>query len=311
MQTYRSRFLVRGEVWYDHEPDLTPADCIFYRQRSHPVPGAKWRFFYTILLNLRQSPEVLRQQLSKSTAYKIRRAREKDGILCEHLNPVSGEVLDAFEETYKRFAALKGLPPLDRARLDRLAAEGCLELTSAKDPDGKPLVQNAYYRDASRSCMLHTVSLYQMLSDSAARNAISRANRYLFWSDILRHQEQGLILFDFGGWYPGSTDQELLDINRFKEGFGGRVVREYNCEQILILKGRVVLSAAAVLNSGRRVLAKLRAGPRPRKPDTSATDGELRLANNSAATETPALHESEAKAKVLLREEEKATPALR
>jgi hypothetical protein len=293
MQVYQSRFLLRGEVWYDQQPDPTPVDWIFYRQRSRPVPGAKWRLFYTILLDLCQSPEVLRQQLSKSTAYKIRRARDKDGILCEHLNPVTGEILDAFEETYKRFAALKGLPPLDRERLDLLAEDGCLELTSARDPDGKPLVYNGYYRDASRSCMLHTVSLYQMLSDSAARNAVGRANRYLFWTDILRHQEQGLRHFDFGGWYPGRTDQELLDINRFKEGFGGQVVREYNCEQILTAKALVVLKTAAVLGAGKRFLAKLKAHPRSRKPDTSGTDSELHSPSDSAGNKAPALQAAE------------------
>ena len=68
---------------------------------------------------------------------------------------------------------------------------------------------------------------------------------------MLRHREQGLKSFDFGGWYPGKEDAGLLEANRFKEGFGGRAVRECKCEQIRSLKGWVVLSAAWCLQKAR------------------------------------------------------------
>jgi len=51
---------------------------------------------------------------------------------------------------------------------------------------------------------------------------------------------------DFGGWHLG-TDTEMLSINDFKRGFGGKVVHEYQCEQILTLKGRLILWAAKLL----------------------------------------------------------------
>jgi hypothetical protein len=263
MHIYKSRFLVRGEVWYDHEPDQTPVDWIFYRQRSRPAPGARWKYFYTVLLDLGESAEALLRQMSKSTAYKIRRARDKDGFTCECLDPVSRETLDSFEQTHNRFAAIKGISPLDRPFLDQLAKDGFLELSFARDPEGRPLVYHTYYRDADRSCLLHTVSLHQTVSDSTARNAMGRANRYLFWCDILRHQARGLKLFDFGGWYPGNTDQDRLDINQFKEGFGGKIVREYNCEQILSLKGWVALRAAGLLERAKLFMS------RPKEPAMS------------------------------------------
>ncbi|HOX57026.1 MAG TPA: hypothetical protein P5205_00425 [Candidatus Paceibacterota bacterium] len=289
MHIYKSRFLVRGEVWFEHEPDSTPVDWIFYHQRSRPVPGARWKYFYTIVLDLGLSPEVLRRGLNNSTAYHIRRARDRDRIVCERANPVSREMLDAFEAAYHRFAGIKGLPPLDRQWLDQLASDGFLELSLARDPEGKPLAYHAYYIDSDRSCLLHTFSLHQELADSAARNAIGRANRYLFWCDILRHQEQGLKRFDFGGWYPGKTDRELLDINRFKEGFGGQVVREYNCEQILSLKGRAVLAAAALLSWGKGLPAALRFGRKARGAETETAGADAQSPTASPGAEAPAL----------------------
>ncbi len=292
MHVYKSRFLKRGEVWYDHERDQTPVDWILYRQRSQPVPGATWKFFYTLMVDLSQSPEVLQQQMHSSTAYKVRRARDKDKVRCEALDPVSPEMLDEFEETYRRFAAIKGLAPLDRALLDQLAKDGVLEISVAKGADGKSLAYHAYYHDANRSCLLHAASLYQTLADSAARNAMGRANRYLFWCDILRHQAQGLKYFDFGGWYPGKTNPELLEINRFKEAFGGKVVREYNCEQILSLKGWMVLNVARLLNGVKQLPAALRLRQGRAEPAT-AQARESRPATPPAPTEMPVPREPE------------------
>jgi hypothetical protein len=48
MHIYQSRFLVRGEVWYDDEPDSRFVDWILYRQRSQPVPGTRCKPFYPL-----------------------------------------------------------------------------------------------------------------------------------------------------------------------------------------------------------------------------------------------------------------------
>ena len=97
------------------------------------------------------------------------------------------------------------------------------------------------------------------LPGSAARNLIGRANRYLIWNDLLRYKDQGLKWFDFGGWYEGTTDPALLRINEFKKGFGGQVMREYVCEQIVTLRGWVALNAARLLKRARF----LRSGSKP------------------------------------------------
>lgn len=255
---YKSRFLVRGEVWYDHEPDGTPVDWVLYRQRSQPVPGATAELYYTIVLDLRQTSEALLKAMSKSAVYKIRRAGSRDRVHDECRGRAGLEELNNFEEQYAVFASTKGLDPLDRPLLSQLAVDGFLEISIARDAAGKAVVYHVYYRDRRRSCLMHSVSLYHLLTDSSSRNALGRANRYLFWQDILRHQAQGLETFDFGGWYPGQTDQSLLDINRFKEEFGGKITREYNCQQVRSLKAQIVLRAAAILTRGRRISAQFR-----------------------------------------------------
>jgi hypothetical protein len=267
MITYRSRFLTRAEVWYDHEPqDTRPVDWVLYQQCSQPVPGAKTKYFYTYVIDLKQKPDQLLANLNKDTAYKIRRARERDKIVCEICNPLDPTVMDQFEQMYNVFAETKGRVPLNRARMEDMAAAGVLDMSVAKDPEGNALVYHANYRDCRRATSLELPSLYRKLADNSARNLISRANRYLTWSDILRYKQEGLEIFDFGGWYQGA-DQERLDINRFKEGFGGQVVREYQCEQILTLKGWVVLHAANLLERAKLFRSRLQRPAADIQPD--------------------------------------------
>ncbi|MBU6398929.1 MAG: hypothetical protein KGS61_01295 [Verrucomicrobia bacterium] len=275
MLIYKSRFLTRGEVWFDNEPDATqPLDWLLYHQRSKPVPRSRWKHFYTFLIDLRPSPEQLLAQMNKDTAYKIRRARDRDGVVAEGCDPNDPRVLDTFEAMYHRFAEARGLLPLERAKLDNFAATGTLDVSLARNGNGEPVVYHANYRDNHRASGLFSVSLYRDVADSASRNAIGRANRYLIWSDMLRYQQQGLRAFDFGGWYPGTTDQALLKINEFKRGFGGQVVCEYDCECILSLKGRVVLTAARLLSRTRRALAGRRGRDRRTGQEPGTGDGQ-------------------------------------
>jgi hypothetical protein len=263
MIIYKSRFLTRGDVWFDNEPgDTRSVDWILYHQRSRPVPGAKTSFFYTYIVDLTQSPEQLLANMNKDNAYKIRRARERDKIVCESCDPRDPAVMDHFEQMNNAFAAMTGRMPLNRAQTESLAAAGALDLSVAKDPQGKVLVYHSDYRDDCRARALHLPRLYRKDSSSAERNYIGRANRYLTWSNILRYKEQGLKWFDFGGWHQGN-DPELLKVNDFKRGFGGEIVREYQCDQILTLKGWVVLHAASLL-------ARVKLSPSlPKRPATN------------------------------------------
>ena len=255
MVIYKSRFLTRGEVWFDEEPgDVRAVDWIFYTYRSCYVPGTRWRHCHTYVINLAQNTDNLWDRLSSDTAYKIRRARDKDKITCQALNPADPGVIDAFERMYNRFAPLKGLLPLDRGRLESINHLGALDLSAATDTLGNILVFHANYRDRHRASQMFLPSLYRAAADSGVRNAIGRANRYLTWSDILRYKQEGLQSFDFGGWYTG-TDTEMLKINEFKRGFGGEVVRKYKCEQVRTFKARLVLLLARLRKEARGLAA--------------------------------------------------------
>jgi hypothetical protein len=252
MITYKSRWLTRGEIWFDEEPGKEPLDFIVYHQRSKPLPKSKWREFHTLLVDLRQSPGELLDQMDSRTVYQINRARDKDEIACEACNPKDTGILTDFANFYDRFAKEKGLVFLDRRWLMTTAQAGVLELSRAKSPLGEVLVYQTLLRTKTRVRGLQSASFYRANPDSITRSFMGRANRLLHWEQMLRFKEQGVETYDFGGWYVGTEDQDRIRINQFKKGFGGEVVCNYDCEQIVSFKGWLGLTAARTLRQFRK-----------------------------------------------------------
>jgi hypothetical protein len=241
-----THFYRLAEVFFDEEPDDADADVIEHFQRSRPIPGARSKDFYTIHIDLTRDAQALFADLSKTCRYKVRRA-ERDELKEEAFISAHDEIVDDFIAFFDRFASGKGLPPAPAERLHTLAEAGVLDLSTVTRDDDT-LVWHAYLRAGNRARLLHSASTFREYNDTAIRNMIGRANRYLHWHDLLRYKDAGVPLFDFGGWYNGRDDDELLRINAFKEEFGGRVVSEFHCAVPASVRGRMVLFARRLRN---------------------------------------------------------------
>jgi hypothetical protein len=240
----QTRFYSLAEVFFDEEADQAAdadVDVIEYFQRPAPVQGARCADFSTIHIDLTRDESALFADLSRTCRYNIHRA-ERDELKEEAWTSARGELVDDLVAFFDRFASGKRLPPAPAERLHTLAAAGCLDLSMVSRND-KALVWHAYLRTDTRARLLHSASLFREHDDTRTRNRIGRANRYLHWHDILRFKEAGVPLFDFGGWYHGRDNEELLRINAFKEEFGGRVVPEFHCAVPASARGRMVLFA--------------------------------------------------------------------
>jgi hypothetical protein len=247
MILFRERWLRHGEVWFDEDPANVKVDIISYVQKSHPISGTQCGTFYTILNDLSQTPEELLTRMPKNTQYKIRRVADRDRVIYEFWKANSSDVLVRFCEFLDRFACLKGLSRTNMPRLRALSDDGTLDISRVGDKEGNDLVWHAHYRDRARVRLLHSASLFREVKNSAFRNLIGRANRYHHWQDMLRFKQEGILVYDFGGWYEGNTDQEKLQINRFKEEFGGKVVRNYNCVRLVTAKARLIFAIGKFL----------------------------------------------------------------
>ncbi len=240
----QTRFYRLAEVFFDEEADQADeadVDVIEYFQRPTPVRGARCTDFSTIHIDLTRDESAIFADLSKTCRYNIHRA-ERDELKEEAWTSARYGLVDDLIAFFDRFASGKGIPPAPAERLHTLASAGFLDLSMVSRHD-EALVWHAYLRTDTRARQLHSASLFREHDDTRTRNLIGRANRYLHWHDILRYKEAGVVIFDFGGWYHGQNDEELLRINAFKEEFGGRVVPEFHCAVPASVRGRMVLFA--------------------------------------------------------------------
>jgi hypothetical protein len=201
------------------------------------------------VLDLSADEDGLLRQMSKDTRSKVRRAMERDPVEVSGAPSPSEAQIDEFVTFYDRFAEAQSVAPAFRPRLQALAERGSLVLTSAAGTDGDVLVRHAYVAVRGRGFMLYSGSLLDQSADSAGRNLIGRANRYLHWHDIRLFKGLGFELYDFGGLDVDERSPKTAGIARFKRGFGGEVRPVYSVTKACSLRGaaaRRILAARGV-----------------------------------------------------------------
>lgn len=246
MVIYRNKFIRILECWNEEEPGSHNVDLIRRFQLSRPIDGMFCRDFYTILIDLHQHQTVLLARMKRDTRYDIRRGG-RDGFVYELYSGKDPAIFNEFCDFYDEFAVRLNQPKLRRAWLSLLTESDSLHLSRIAEEGGPTLVWHGYLRIKSRVTLLHSASLFPVGANSAWRTKVGRANRFQHWQDLMRFKDDHISLYDFGGWYEGKSDQKRLRINRFKEEFGGEIVRNYICERALTWRGALFLRLRQLL----------------------------------------------------------------
>lgn len=226
-----------------------PADLARLRQAISPVSGSTE--FPTLHIDLTRTESDLLADCSKSNRYKISRASSRDELTFEPgLRPSEQELAD-FITFYDHFAASKDLPYSEKQLLESLHAADALRLSRVTTPEGQVLCQHLHVADAHRARLLYSASHFRDVKESSVRSLIGRANRALHWVEFKKFKEDGLAIYDFGGFVPNSTDPAIRQISEFKASFGGTSVVEYHAMVGLTLVGKVALWARRVLGKDK------------------------------------------------------------
>ncbi len=241
MVMYPKHGLRMAELWLDAPVVKPPAcDLLVLRQYSRlPEQAVGWPFC-TLTINLNANEEQLLEGLNRDTKYKVRRAATKDQVECIHEPQASDALCREFHAFYEEFAVAKGLDRLPMEELLARARGGALRLSRAVHA-GTTIVWHVHAVTADGATLLHSASLFRQLDDNEARAIIGRANRLLHWRDMLAFKAEGKSVYDFGGWYAGQDDADLLRINQFKEGFGGQRADQVNAALALSWRGWIYL----------------------------------------------------------------------
>jgi hypothetical protein len=216
-----ARGLAIHHNWFATKPTL--ADAFQFAQYYHcrylgPAFGLRRRPKFTLLIDLTLPEDTILKGFSENTRYKVGRAA-REGVRVE---------METDIERYCAFAHVSS------SGLMQYWPD--LRVTKAMIGD-KTLVMHSYLFDQQigRVALYHSISSYQLETDSAKRNFIGRANRWLHFQDMLLFKRQDATIYDFGGIASGTDNVKLRHIDEFKRGFGGSIVEESNYVSTLVI----------------------------------------------------------------------------
>jgi hypothetical protein len=246
--------LSRTKWFGEHLSPLDSVRLVQYVQSPQGDPrfGFIRKNFQTKIVDLTATEDDIFRQFGKNTQYKIRRA-ERDHVICR---------FDGDPGTFVRFnnrvAQQQGRRPIPAGLVEAAAAQVCISWAQLGE---LVLVMHCTLLDRRlrRARLGYSCSRYVLEDSSEVRNAIGRANRLLHFEDMRHFKRQGMAIYDFGGYSSDPRNRKTMAINKFKDGFGGRLAVENN----------YVSYALFLAHLGRELLAALRR-PRDGGPDEDA-----------------------------------------
>jgi lipid II:glycine glycyltransferase (peptidoglycan interpeptide bridge formation enzyme) len=213
------------QVWFANRPKRSNVlGCYEYYQCASikNVFGFIRKDKYTKLIDLTKSPDELLGLCNRTTQYQIKRS------INEGVKFLIEPDINAFIYFYNKFASSRNMRLLENSDLASFNKNNLF--ISKVIHEGECLVMHANIIDQNikRVGMLNSASLYKTESDNKKRALMARANRFLHFEDMIYAKNKNMLKYDFGGYTMNTDNKILLGINKFKDGFGGKLIRESN-----------------------------------------------------------------------------------
>lgn len=236
-------------VWFATEPFYKPGIVAYYEYTGEK-PEEEYSEFETLITDLTETEEEIKQHFSKSCKYKVNRATREDvqwTILDS--SKITDEELENFVNFFASFWESKGTSLSDKEKLlQELKAYrdvNALTLSHAV-VNGEKAVYHTHIADDTTARLLHSASLYRLQKDEEGntKNLIGMANRLLHFEEMKYLKKIGKTRYDWGG--AGHTE-DVIHITEFKESFGGTPAVYYSLEQVNGLMAKLFKLAVKIL----------------------------------------------------------------
>lgn len=214
---------------------VTDADINYCIQCSENIEGVLQEF-HTLLVDLAHGQEQLWKNIYHRTRSEITSFTANQAHEHHIITELSYQQLKEFTKLFNRFAKYKNIRKAETFRLEAYRRQGLLAISFIRQ-NNHYLCINFYRVTQQRATNLYSFHLKHENGHLHTASHFGRAHRTLHWLDLLRFRQIGVQFYDFCGWYSGTEDQQLLNINRFKEQFGGKKIKEYSG---VIYKNRVL-----------------------------------------------------------------------
>ena len=249
---YQKKGLKIASIWFaENRIKDIEHDCdILYYHQSKEKFGQNYKQITTLHTNLSLSTECIMSKIDKKVAYEIRRS-EREGVETKLYNSIDlsndNQELKRFINLYNQFLKTKKMPGRCNLNAVKRYIEKGLFYLSTAIYDGKNVVYHAYICDNEIVRLLYSASLFREVNTGELRAIIGRANRHLHWEDIVMFKSLGFYVYDWGGL---SNREEVNNIAKFKEGFGGEKIILYNS----LIPGSLLGKAIIKLMDIKRIL---------------------------------------------------------
>lgn len=172
----------------------------------------------TLLIDLTRDKKYILQQFSKNTRYEIKKISDED--ICVKVGNIK---IEDYVKLYNSFAKSRFLPTITVSDLNYYWKH--LEVIYVKH-GSNIIALHSYLCDGERARLYHSISIFR-IDSKYDKNFMARANRYLHFSSMMYFKEKNYKIYDFGGVTTFEKDK-MNGIDRFKSGFGGEKIIEYN-----------------------------------------------------------------------------------
>lgn len=201
--------------WFSIRPGILNK---FLIHSFNHVREDKWHPFlikeenYTVELDLTKSKEKILDDFARTVKAQVRKS-EEDGVICYFDNNIP-----KFVAFFNEFAKSKGLSPETN---DRIAFFGDALRISYAELNGQILAAHTYVYDPEQKIVRQMHSASKRFDENFDRNKIGRANKYLHYRDMLAFKDEGIEVYDFGGYSPPNSKDVIDSLLQFKLDFGG------------------------------------------------------------------------------------------
>ncbi len=192
--------------------------CMHVKNKQRGILSIK-QSSYTIENDLTQPADGIFGAFKKTVQTEVKQA-ERMNINCAFKPDIT-----EFAVFYNRFAAYRKIDAVTEERL--LEMKDSLRLSFAYSGN-EILAAHSYICDEENKIVRLMHAATSRLEDVTNKQLAGRANKLLHYFDMCRFKEEGINVYDFGGYAKNTDDKGLQGINVFKLSFGGQITECQN-----------------------------------------------------------------------------------
>lgn len=238
----RKKYILKLETVYFVDKHLdykTDADIVLFYLSNENIPGS--RAFHTLRIDLTKSEEEIFSAFNETTRSRIRKVNKTNDFEVTYFDSPDSQTILEFCDNYDEFATTKGIKTSDREFLYMAQKTNSLVIALLKNKEGETVCGTADIHDNNIVLGMYSFSHFRRYSTNSVRNAVSNANRYLYWELMRRYKALGFSIMDMGGLGMGQETSDLNSVDEFKMGFGGEVQTLYHFYYGKTILGKAVL----------------------------------------------------------------------